>query len=362
MTELNNSMLPGELIITDNDQLYDCFDPGEYDKVFLLVDEHTEELCLPALNSVGALPESRVEIRIPSGEANKTLENCRVIWDVMLENNASRHSCLVVLGGGLLCDMGALSASLFKRGMHLILIPTTLLAQIDASIGGKTAVNYKNIKNIIGCFNAADKVVINPDFLQTLPEREFVAGFGEILKHSLITDVSLFFELIKTEPLTAKAISPYLLESISIKSEIVQKDPREVKLRKILNFGHTLGHGFESFSFRNEQGEPLLHGEAVILGMIGELYLSEKLYNYNSAPRIALESFFKKRLIPFCCHDNDAEQIIDYIYQDKKNRGDRMIFALPDSNTSMNPEAEVVFSDVRESIIHVIEFINKKDH
>jgi len=327
--------------------------------VFVLVDEHTEEYCLPLIASSGILPESRVEIRIPSGEENKTLDNCKVIWDILLDYNASRHSCLIVIGGGMLSDMGGLAASLFKRGMHFIFMPTTLLAQVDASVGGKTAVNYQGVKNIIGCFNAPDTVIINPDFLETLPEREFLAGFGEMLKHGLIADPDLFKELIGISPLSPATVSPYLLESISIKSDIVQRDPKEKMLRKVLNFGHTLGHGLESVSFNNPKGTPLLHGEAVMLGMIGELFLAEKLFHYPESIRKSLEAFFKKNVKISGIGHLDIEHITDFIFQDKKNRADRLYFSLPSSETVMKPEVEVPSSLVREGINYVLQFMNE---
>jgi 3-dehydroquinate synthase len=244
----------------------------KYSKVFVLVDSNTEIQCLPALqNALGSIEFDLIEVT--PGEENKNIDFCIGIWRMLLDFGADRNSIMINLGGGVITDMGGFAASTFKRGIDFVQVPTTLLSQVDASVGGKTGVDMNNVKNIIGTFTQPKAVYIHTPFLKTLSDRELRSGYAEVIKHGLIYDASLFKKL--------KGIAPQELNdeiiyrSIEIKNEVVMKDPFEKGLRKILNYGHTIGHAVESYSLKQDKS-PLLHGEAIAIGFICEAYLSAK--------------------------------------------------------------------------------------
>ncbi len=243
-------------------------------EVFVLTDHNTKQHCLPVF--IQKLPADYPFkiIEIPPGESYKTIETCRVVWETLTDMLADRHSVLINLGGGVVCDLGGFAASVFKRGIRFMHIPTSLMAMADASIGGKTGVDFKGLKNIIGAFVQPMAVFIDTRYLETLPDRELNNGFAEMLKHGLIAEYSYFEELAGGGPETVTA--EQIRISVEIKSDIVQRDPLEKGLRKALNFGHTIGHALESYSLQNDNN-PLLHGETVILGMMAETLLSERL-------------------------------------------------------------------------------------
>ena len=239
-----------------------------FDQVAVLVDEHTRELCLPRLQP----DEGFAIIEIQSGEQFKTLDTCTYIWEQMTQLGMSRKSLLVNLGGGVIGDMGGFVASTYKRGMAFVNIPTTLLAQVDASIGGKLAIDFNGLKNHIGVFRQPDLVILDTAYLQTLPTREVRSGYAEIIKHGLIRDKSAWDQLKETPFDPKQNWSDTLKRSVGIKGEVVREDPEENGLRKILNFGHTLGHAIETYFLHSDT--PLLHGEAIAIGMVLEGYLS----------------------------------------------------------------------------------------
>lgn len=239
----------------------------KHSKVFVLTDKHTSKQCLPVFKKhIGS--SAFTEIKIKAGEQHKTLHTCEIIWKTLLNKNSDRDTLLINLGGGTVCDIGGFAASVYKRGIAFVNIPTTLLAMTDAAIGGKTGVDFLHYKNMIGSFTQPHTTIIHREFLKTLPTRQLNSGKAEILKHALIADKSLWNLIEKDFNLTEEVLS----KSIAVKTKIVKKDFKEQHLRKILNFGHTMGHAIESFYL--QKGRDILHGEAVALGMIVEVYLS----------------------------------------------------------------------------------------
>ncbi|MEQ9404870.1 MAG: 3-dehydroquinate synthase [Cyclobacteriaceae bacterium] len=262
------SQLPAYISITDQpfqllDSLIKKWNP---DQIAILVDENTRNFCLPKNGISGSFI-----IEIPSGEEHKQLETCRHVWNELTLHQCSRKSLMVNLGGGVIGDLGGFCAATYKRGIKFVNIPTTLLSQVDASIGGKLGIDFGILKNHIGLFQEPDHVIVDSGFLDTLPERELKSGYAELIKHSLIASPDQWKILIKSrfEELSWEKLIP---DSIALKSRIVEEDPTETGLRKILNFGHTLGHAIESFFLHTS--DKLLHGEAVAIGMILESHLS----------------------------------------------------------------------------------------
>lgn len=301
-------------------------DMKKYSSVFVLVDEHTKQHCLPALSA--AIPGAIV-IEVPSGESHKNIATCEMIWKVLIEQHADRNAVLINLGGGVIGDMGGFAAATYKRGIAFIQVPTTVLAQVDSSIGGKLGVDFKYGKNLIGVFRNPELVFIHPPFLQTLPDRQYVNGFAEIFKHALIRDKAQW-ETLKDLDIRQCDIAQVVHDSLLVKQAVVAEDPFEKGLRKVLNFGHTIGHAIEACSLAHD-ADPLLHGEAVALGMIAEAALSVKLAGLPEAAfteiRAVLKSVFPSRDVSAYAPD----ELIAYMRMDKKNAGTEIRFALPDA-------------------------------
>ena len=291
--------------------------PKLYSSVFILVDENTKKECLPLLHKF-----EHKTIEIPSGEKYKNLESCQSIWTQLLENQADRKALIINLGGGVICDMGGFAASCFKRGIDFIHIPTTLLAMVDAAIGGKTGINIAMEKNMIGLFSPAKGIFVDTQFLNTLNQRQINSGKAEMIKHGLIASDMHLENIFDSKVLGNEIIQ----ESIGIKQYIVQQDPQEQGMRKSLNFGHTLGHAIETLALKN--GEDLLHGEAVAYGMILALKLSVKYAGLH--PTIAKENIQRIVTIFGSYKVNAAllSQLIQIAKNDKKNDGEHINFTL----------------------------------
>ena len=295
-------------------------------KLLILVDENTHEYCLP--NLLGDL-ETTIPfeiIEIEAGEEMKTIQTTTQLWEILSEFEADRHALMINLGGGVITDLGGFVASTYKRGIKFINLPTTLLAMCDASIGGKTGIDHLFLKNIVGTFAEPERIFVALNFLETLPFSELRSGFAEMLKHGLIADEKHWNDLISIENLTPENISPYIEKSMMIKKNVVEKDFKEQNIRKTLNFGHTFGHAFESlFLMKNK---PILHGEAVAMGMICETYLSfsENLISENIAQNIIrnIRKFFPYISI----NDFSAKEIIALMKNDKKNSDENINFSL----------------------------------
>jgi 3-dehydroquinate synthase len=300
---------------------------NKFSKLFFLVDSTTDELCLPiVLENLPSVTSYDI-ITIDPGEENKNIDFCIGIWKMLLDFEADRNSLLINVGGGVVTDMGSFAAATFKRGIAFVHVPTTLLSQVDASVGGKTGIDMDEVKNCIGTFTQPKAVVIDPIFLKTLSERQLVSGFAEMIKHGLISDPKEFDILKNTTP---KNISIARIEqSICIKNNIVKSDPEEKGLRKILNFGHTIGHAIESYFLQSKN--PLLHGEALAMGMYCETYLSQK---HNSLSEKEAEEIYEllKTTFPLAAIPEAAvSTLLNFMKQDKKNLGDQIGFALLDN-------------------------------
>lgn len=319
-----------------------------HSKVFVLADDNTLQFCLPMLYENVSLAAE--VISVPPGEKQKNLHTCQLIWNQLFLGGADRKSLMIILGGGVLGDMGGLCASLFMRGIPFIQMPTTLLSQVDASVGGKLAIDYYGLKNAVGLFRDPIAVYINPDFLTTLPGRELLSGYAEVIKHALIQDAAWWEDLKTVFPVvfTGQPWGSLIQKAIGIKVNVVKRDPFETSWRKILNFGHTIGHAIESRLLNT--ANPLLHGEAIGAGMIIEAKLSA-----------------------ICCglEEKHATEIADYLLQvyslpaigkeifpdlmrimqgDKKNERQRLHFSLLEHVGSAKPDQIVTEVEIRESI------------
>ncbi len=297
-----------------------------YSIVFILVDENTHELCLPQFMAEIEGDYQFEIIEIASGEVHKTIETCVGVWEALSELGADRKSILINLGGGVLTDLGGFVASTFKRGIDFINVPTTLLSMVDASIGGKTGVDLGSLKNQIGVINQPIMVLVIPDFLDTLDHRQVRSGFAEMLKHGLIQNQVYWESLKKTE--TLADMKDHILTSIRIKNAVVLQDPTEQDIRKILNYGHTLGHAIESYFLENESKDALLHGEAIAIGMILEGYLSNKVTGLQKSSLEDIKSTFLKRYEKVVFLAEDITAILKLMKYDKKNSHGKVNFVL----------------------------------
>ncbi len=296
-------------------------------KTFVLLDENTKKHCLPLIADIDQIKNSEL-IEIESGEKNKNIKSLEKIWTILTKNGADRTSLLINLGGGIIGDLGGFAASTFKRGIDFINIPTTLLSQVDASVGGKTGINFLGLKNEIGVFNHPKHVIIDSSFNRTLDKRNILSGWAEMLKHAIIFDEKDWQNLISYDIKQTgfNELNQLIARSVSIKNYFVEKDPKEKDIRKALNFGHTFGHAFESL-YMNTENE-ILHGEAVAHGIICELYLSDKICNFSSKKLDKIVSYLLNTYTKLKFNEADYEKIIDLIKHDKKNEGMNINFTL----------------------------------
>lgn len=302
-----------------------------FDRLFILVDNHTRELCLPLVSdSLQRTGMSFRLITIPSGDENKTLSTLQHVWQSLINGEATRHSLLLCLGGGMVTDLGGFAAASFKRGIRYINVPTTLLAMVDASVGGKTGINFGGLKNEIGAFHQPLHVLLCSKFLSTLDRENRVSGTAEMIKHLLIrpadgTALSTAEELCESD-ISSERMGELIADSVATKQLYAEQDPTEKGIRKALNFGHTIGHAIEELLLKKEK--PVLHGFAVGWGMIGELYISHIREGFP----LDKMRFFTRLLqnlvgsCPITC--NDYETIFDLIRHDKKNLGDSILCTL----------------------------------
>jgi 3-dehydroquinate synthase len=309
----------------------DCLDgllgnliSGGYSKVFVLADTHTAKYCLPILNK--HLMDVQV-IRIEPGEASKDLKTAQHVWNELQKYGADRKSLLINVGGGVVCDMGGFCAATFKRGIRFIHVPTTLMAMVDASIGGKVAVDFNGIKNMLGVFRHPHEIYVNPGFLDTLPADELLQGFAEIIKHALVADEDYWEELQAADPANLTTIRGLINRSVKIKVKIVKKDPLEKSKRKLLNFGHTIGHALESWSLAHDS-KPLRHGEAVAAGMICEAWLSHERTGLPTTELTAITSFIRSHFKKYPLRNVLSPELIRLMKHDKKNEAGHINFTL----------------------------------
>lgn len=297
-----------------------------YSIIFILVDENTHELCLPQfMAEINGEYQFEI-IEIESGEINKNIDTCVGVWEALSELGADRKSVLINLGGGVLTDLGGFVASTFKRGIDFVNVPTTLLSMVDASVGGKTGVDLGSLKNQIGVINQPVMVLVMPDFLDTLDNRQVKSGFAEMLKHGLIQNQTYWEDLKNAE--TLSDMKAHILTSIQIKNNVVLQDPTEQGVRKILNYGHTLGHAIESYFLEAKDKEMLLHGEAIAIGMVLEGYLSHKLLGLQQATLQDIKSTFLDRYEQVDISQKDISSIVKLMKYDKKNTHGKVNFVL----------------------------------
>ncbi len=296
----------------------------KYSNIFIIVDENTKVHCLPFLLTTVPYLDGYDVIEIPSGEENKTLEICQGIWATLTDANADRQTLIINLGGGVLCDLAGFTAATYKRGVRFIHIPTTLLSQVDASVGSKVAVDFSGFKNQIGLFADPMMVLVEPQFLTTLDQRQWLSGFAEIIKHALIADLN-YWNLIK-QGFEPSLLNDYISQSILIKKDVVLADRDESGKRKILNFGHSIGHAIESHFLSSEK--PMLHGEAVAIGMIIEAYLSMEFAGFSKEEFKEITSFILANYDLPTITDSDITEILKWLGQDKKNDKDSLRFVL----------------------------------
>ena len=297
----------------------------EHDRLFVLADEQTSQLCYPLVAEV--VGEAHL-ITIPGGDDNKHVDSLCHVWSELSSHGATRHSLLINVGGGMVTDLGGFAAATFKRGIPCINVPTTLLAMVDAAVGGKTGVNLHSLKNEVGAFYPAEVVVVSTQFLRTLDVPNLVSGFAEMLKHGLISTEEHWAQLMHYDldcP-DFNALQSLIMESIHTKEHIVEQDPTEKHIRKALNLGHTLGHAFETLAMR--RGTPILHGYAVAWGLIGELYLSHVREGFPADKLRQTVTFIKEVYGTFAFTCKDYDELFALMLHDKKNRGTDIHFTL----------------------------------
>ncbi len=298
-----------------------------YDKLFVLSDENTNRLCYPLVSSIPAILKAK-RVVVAANDFNKSLENLTHIWSFLSINGATRHSLLINLGGGMITDLGGFAAATFKRGIAYINIPTTLLGAVDASVGGKTGINFGGYKNEIGAFHAPLHTIISTEFFKTLTQRDILSGYAEMIKHALIDsdetwEKTLNFNL---QEIDYSLLNDLVMESVLIKQRIVQQDPHEKNIRKALNLGHTIGHAFESFALENNK--PVPHGYAVAWGLAAELYLSHKLCGFPKKTLDKASKLILQHYGTFSFTQKDYDTLYQYMIHDKKNVGNTINFTL----------------------------------
>lgn len=322
-------MMKQKVIISENleQHIADAINDVKPDRLFVLCDTTTIQLCWPVVSGFSCLKDAQT-ITIGATDVEKTLESLAHVWQKLQEGGATRHSMMINLGGGMITDLGGFAASTFKRGIHFVNIPTTLLSMVDASVGGKTGINFGGLKNEIGVFNTSDVVILDTVFLKTMDAENICSGYAEMLKHGLISNDSLWAECVAFDLANPDLtlLQKMVDDSVKVKERIVEEDPHEHGIRKALNVGHTVGHAFESYAMR--QGKPMLHGYAVAYGIICELYLSCVKTGFpqdkmRQTVRFILDNYDR---YPITCDDYPA--LLELMTHDKKNTAGIINFTL----------------------------------
>jgi len=323
-------MNPQKVVIAQDleQSLEEAVKACEHDRMFILVDETTERCCLPVVEGFGVLKGAQ-RIVIGATDTHKTLESLAHVWEELGKGGATRHSLLINIGGGMVTDLGGFAASTFKRGINYINIPTTLLAMVDASVGGKTGINFRGLKNEIGVFSNASTVILDTQFLKTLDAENICSGYAEMLKHGLISNEKMWAELVNFELGSlnpdVSSLKRMLADSVSVKERIVTEDPTEQGIRKALNLGHTIGHAFESLAL---QRKPVLHGYAVAWGLVCELYLSSIKTGFPTDKLHQTVGFIKAHYGKMTITCDDYPTLLELMKHDKKNVADTINFTL----------------------------------
>lgn len=333
-------------------QISELCDIAKYSKVAIIHDEHTKQF-VPHIQS--ALKQESISIQIKSGEKEKHIETVKDIWQQFVDAKLDRKALVINVGGGVMGDMGGFAASTYMRGIDFLQVPTTLLSMVDASVGGKVGINFSDIKNSIGSFQQPIGVVIDIDTLQTLPDREFTSGFAEIIKHGLIDDKYYFETVTQKKPreFSQEELVKIIEDSCKIKAHIVQTDEHELGLRKILNFGHTIGHAIEILSA--ETSSPLLHGEAIAIGMVAEAKISEMQDMIKEKDLKVIENAFIKAGLPTRIQALSSEKILEKIQSDKKNSHGKIKWTLLSEIGKADYNIEVGETFIKKAIDYIIQ-------
>ena len=362
----------------------------EHDRAFVLTDDITQECCLPKVAAL-LTKHNATTITIRHDDTNKTLATLADVWTALQRGGATRHSLLVNLGGGMVTDLGGFAAATFKRGINFINIPTTLLAMVDAAVGGKTGINFGGLKNEVGAFANARYVIVNTCFLDTLDTANLCSGYAEMLKHSLISNAQMWAEHINFDILQPDLaeLQRMVAASIAVKEHIVADDPHEHGIRKALNFGHTIGHALEEFSMQQPGGAvvstaptkqeaqkegavvsvrllplarartaptkqvtpgTLLHGYAVAFGLIGELYISARKAGFPTARLHQTARFIRENYgaVAFTC--DDYPTLLNLMRHDKKNTSDTINFTLLHDIGDIRINQTATDEEIREAL------------
>ncbi len=324
----------------------------QYDRLFILTDAQTAKLCYPSIEQVLT---KGYRITIPAGDKYKHINTLYHVWEELSSHGATRHSLLLNVGGGMVTDLGGFAAATYKRGIKHINIPTTLLSMVDAAVGGKTGINFQSLKNEIGAFYPAYSVVVCSEFLRTLDKTNLASGFAEMIKHGLISSEKHWAQLMRFDlniP-NLNTLQELIIESIHAKEFIVEQDPTEQHIRKALNFGHTLGHAYETLAMRRDT--PCLHGYAVAWGLIGELYLSHVRERFPTNKLRQTISYIKDiyGIPPFNCHDYD--ELYELMLHDKKNVANEIRFTLLSDIGDIHINRDVS----RKEIFEMLDFVRE---
>ena len=322
-------MSQGNTIISENfiDDLNNAIGNQDSKNIFILTDTNTQRLCLPTVLKSDKLKDSHL-ICIPSGDENKNIDSAVIIWKYLSEHGANRKSLLINVGGGMITDIGGFAASTFKRGIRYINVSTSVLGAVDAATGGKTGINFMGLKNEIGTFTPAHKVIINIDFFKTLDIENIRSGYAEMVKHALIDTKVEWEEILQfnLENINLDLLKTLVKRSIRIKENIVEQDPHEKNIRKALNLGHTFGHAFETMSHRINK--PVLHGYAVMWGLLCELYLSHVKLGFPKEEILKLNKLISEFYGTLQITKNDYESLLELMTHDKKNDSNEINFTL----------------------------------
>lgn len=309
-------------------KLNDYLANHNYSKVYIIVDENTHQHCLPNFMAKLENKTTLEVIEIPEGEIHKNIETCLGVWNALAELDADRKSLVINVGGGTVTDLGGFVASTYQRGIDYINVPTSLLSMVDASVGGKTGVDLGHLKNQVGVINTPRMVLIDTSFLETLPANQMRSGLAEMLKHGLIYDELYWEKMSDLSNSTLEDLDILIHESIVIKNDVVTKDPTEQNLRKILNFGHTLGHAIESYFLTHESKPILLHGEAIAVGMVLAAYISHKILGFPEEKLQKIKSVIDAFYERVTFSSDDYLDIIELLKYDKKNAHGNIYFVL----------------------------------
>jgi 3-dehydroquinate synthase len=314
-----------------------------YSKIAVLTDLNSERFCYPLIKEV--LPPHTLFV-IPAGEEHKNLDTCQLVWKKLTDLHTDRHSLLIILGGGVSGDLGGFCAATYKRGIDFVLMPTTLLAQVDASVGGKLGIDFQQFKNHIGVFCEPAATLISPAFLATLPERELRSGFAEVIKHCLISDRAMW-DTLRKKSFQEQDWNSLIAHSVNFKKSVIEKDPKEKGLRKILNFGHTVGHAVESFFL--ESGHRIFHGEAIAVGMIAEAFIAQKK-KLLTGSELSQICEYLKQTYPEVNLPVNRKAILEMMSQDKKNRDNKILMALTEGIGHALWDVEVSLDEIDASL------------